>query len=261
MNITDFHTHIYPEKIADKATQSICKFYDTPSSMHGTSEELLRLGREAGINRFVILPVSVKADKVKAINDFTVSEVSAHPEFEGFGTLHAEMENIADEVERIASLGLHGVKLHTDMQGFDIDDPRMFEAYEAMEGKLTLIVHSGDPRPGYDSSHPRRLRHVIDNFPHLRVIAAHLGGWSCVDIAKEYLLDTDCFVDMSSSLMYITKEESIEAIKAFGTERVLYGTDYPLWNPINEVNTFLSLPLTSSEKEVIAYKNASYILD
>lgn len=258
MKIIDFHTHIYPEKVARKATLSICEFYELDSDQNGTAEELLTLGSSVGITDYAVLPVAVKPDGVGHINDFVVSECAAHPEFHGFGTVHAAMDGIVEEGERIASLGLHGIKMHPDTQRFAIDDERLFPLYDAIGDRLLFVFHTGDKR--YDYSSPARLRHVLDLFPRMRAIGAHLGGYSVYDEAEDLLKDTDAIVDISSSLMFMTPEEAVKHIRAYGADRVLFGSDYPLWNPVPEVERFMALPLTDDEREKIAHINAEKLL-
>lgn len=259
MDIIDFHTHVYPEKIAQKATDSTCGFYQLETELTGTSATLLEEGKKAGVSKFVLLPVVVKAEQTHSINEFIIEEVRKHSEFYGFGAMHILTENPVEEIEFIRKSGLKGIKLHPDIQGFAIDDPGLFPIFDCLQGRLPLLVHCGDPR--YDYSHPRRLRKVIDNFPHLQVIAAHLGGWSVFDEALEYLVDTDCFVDMSSCFNVIPPESIERYIKAYGAERVVFGTDFPLWKPKEIVDDFMKLNLTAEEKEKIAFKNALRILE
>lgn len=255
MKIIDFHTHIYPDAIAQKAAQSICDFYELEGGgMNGTVDTLLTRGKQAGISRFVVLPVGLKPNHVAHINDFVAQQCREHEEFYGFGTLHAAMEDITGELSRVASLGLKGIKFHPDTQLFNIDDPRLFPAYEMMQGKMTLMLHMGDTR--YDYSHPKRLRRVLELFPNLQVIAAHFGGYSMYDTALEYLDDKNCFMDISSSLMFMSPEKAVRLINHYGAERLVYGTDFPLWDPVVEVPRFLSLPLTAQQQEQIAYKTA-----
>lgn len=258
MKIIDIHTHVYPEKIARKATQSVCDFYDIPSDNTGTTAELLEKGSRVGIEKYLILPVAVRPDQVVGINEFIKAECDTHSEFVGFGTVHAGMEDIVGEVGHIRDLGLRGVKMHPDTQMFNIDDERLYPMYEEIEGKLPVYLHTGDYR--YDYSHPRRLRRVLDDFPKLQAVAAHFGGWSVFDEAQEYLRDTNCLVDLSSSLMFISPEKAVEYIRAFGAERVMFGSDFPLWDPDVEFERFMTLPLTDAEREQIAYGTAAGFL-
>ena len=259
MKIIDFHAHIYPPKIAEKASLSTGEFYHITPAHSGTGEELLSVGKKAGISEFVLLPVATKPEQVHHINQFILDEVKAHREFHGFGTLHPDSENILAETEFIIRSGLQGIKLHPDTQRFNMDDKRLFEVFDCIQGKIPLLVHCGDRR--FDYSHPRRLKNIIDNFPHLQVIAAHLGGWSLFEEGFEILKDTDCYLDISSTMMFLSPEQVTKYIHGYGAERILFGTDFPLWSPVDEVSRFGKLHLTENEFERIAYKNALAILN
>ena len=261
MRIIDFHTHIYPDAIAQKAADSICKFYELDGGgMNGTVSSLLERGSQAGISHYVVLPVGLKPDHVRHINEFIIGNVEKHPQFTGFGTIHAAMDHIEQEVEFIERAGLQGVKMHPDTQLFNIDDPRLFPAYDLMQEKgLMVMLHMGDQR--YDYSHPARLRKVLDLFPGLQVIAAHFGGYSMYEEARDFLKDTDCVMDISSSMMFMEPGVAEQYINLYGAERMAYGTDYPLWDPVTEVEAFLRLKLTGEQFEQIAHKTAERILN
>ena len=259
MKIIDIHTHIYPDKIARKAAESIKDFYQLEGSpMDGTVEMLLKRGEEAGISQYVVLPVSNTPQHVRSINTFLLGQANAHDNFIGFGTLHAEMDGLMDEVDWILENGLHGIKMHPDSQRFAIDDPRLFPVYEALQEKIPVMLHMGDPR--YHYSHPSRLRKVLDLFPRLEVIAAHFGGYSMFHTARELLWDTDCVFDISSAMMFMEQGEAEKYINGYGAERMAYGTDYPLWDPVREVQRFQSLKLTDDQFDQIAHKTAERIL-
>jgi predicted TIM-barrel fold metal-dependent hydrolase len=116
----------------------------------------------------------------------------------------------------------------------------------------------GDLR--YDYSHPARLRRILDLFPNLQVVAAHFGGYQMREVAKDVLTDTNCLFDTSSSLMFMDSGVAESYIRHYGAERFVYGTDYPMWDPLVEVERFLSLGLTDAEKEQIAWKTAAEVL-
>lgn len=260
MQIIDIHTHIYPDKIAQKATESVRDFYELEGSiqMNGTVDMLIQRGNEAGIDRFVVLPVSNTPNRVRSINEFIVEESKIHSRFIGFGTLHADMPELYQEAEWIIRQGLRGIKMHPDSQRFPIDDPRLFPVYEMLQGVIPVMLHMGDQR--YDFSHPARLRHVLDNFPHLEVIAAHFGGYSMFETAREQLYDKDCIFDISSAMMFMEPGEAERYINLYGAERMAYGTDYPLWDPVTEVKRFQQLNLTDDQFDQIAHKTAERIL-
>lgn len=260
MKILDIHAHIYPDNIAQKATLSVKAFYEGigDPTMDGTEDLLLERSRLAGIDRIVTLPVAIRPDRVQCINDYIQERCRINPCFIPFGTVHAAMDGLTDEVERLLSLGVKGIKMHPDSQGFSIDDPRLFPVYEAARGRIPVMLHMGDRR--YNYSHPTKLRRVLDLFPGLGVIAAHFGGYSMYETAREMLQDTTCVMDISSSMMFMEPGIPEKYINIYGAERIAFGSDYPMFDPVQEVNHFLQLKLTDGQKEQIAYKTAERIL-
>lgn len=259
MEIIDFHAHIYPDKIAEKASRSVGEFYSIPMEKVGSVEALFQSGDPVGVGRYVVQSVATTPHQVASINNFISQVCREHPDrLIGFGTLHPQMENPVAEVERCIQLGLHGIKLHPDVQQFYMDDPALFPVYEAAQGRLPFLIHCGDYR--YDYSHPRRLAHILDEFPKLDVVAAHFGGWSLWDLAMEYLLERRCWLDTSSSMTFLGKVRTKEIIRAYGADRIVFGDDFPMWDHGTEIRELLSLGLTEEEYEKIFSGNAKQIL-
>jgi predicted TIM-barrel fold metal-dependent hydrolase len=174
--------------------------------------------------------------------------------------MHADFKDKIGETQRMTDLGLRGVKIHPDTQYFNMDDERMFELYDYLRNEnLPLLIHCGDYR--YDYSHPRRLKNLLNLFPGLTVIGAHFGGWSVQDLAYEYLADEDCYLDTSSSFFMTGMKRAKELIRLYGAERMVFGTDYPMWDVGFELDNFMKIGLKDSENELILYKNAMTILN
>ncbi|MBO5746412.1 MAG: amidohydrolase [Clostridia bacterium] len=256
--IVDSHCHIYPDKIAQRAVESIGKFYDIPMSNGGTVADMVRAEREAGVTHCIVFSVATKVAQVESINNFIASEVEKSNGFmTGLGTLHPDSPDMAADVEHLLSLGLKGVKLHPDIQGFKIDDYRCLKIYELCEKYgIPVLLHTGDNR--YDFSNPNRVKPILETYTELTVIGAHLGGWSIWDKAVETLgCYKNFYVDCSSSLYAISSQKAAEVICAYGAERTMFATDYPMWSPKTELERFYALGLTKEEQEQILYKTAS----
>ena len=256
----DAHCHIYPEKIAAKAVNGTDNFYGEKSVGTGTVSNLIELGEAAGIDRFVVQSVATTPHQVKSINDFIASEVNKNRDkLIGLGTLHPDSEDIKGDIEYLISLGLKGVKLHPDIQAFKIDDYRCLKIYELCEERgLPVLMHTGDNR--YDYSNPNRLLPVLKIYKNLTVIGAHLGGWSIWEEAVEaYKGIENFYVDCSSSFNYLEKETAKRIIRTYGADKVLFGTDYPMWSPKGEIEYFLSLGLEKWEIECILNINAKKV--
>ena len=276
--IIDAHCHIYPEKIAARAVASTDEFYNTHAHGTGLIHHLIAVGEEAGYDGYVVQSVASTPHHVASINRFIAGAVTATEAegkrglLTGLGTLHPDLEDMQGAVEEIVAYGLHGVKLHPDMQKFNIDDPKAYPIYEACQERgLPILMHMGDPR--FDFSHPDRLYRVLKDFPELTVVGAHMGGWANWDYACERLSGLDhLYVDTSSSLAVMGKEYGIEPhvtslsaeqavslIRAWGVEKVLYGTDYPMWALDADLAAFFALGLSEEENRMILAENAKRV--
>ncbi len=255
--IIDAHCHIYPDKIADKASQNTGRFYTLPMAYDGRLSTLLENGVKAGIDRFVVQSVATTPKQVSSINRFIAESVAAYPDkLYGLGTLHPDSTDLEADVNELIALGLKGVKLHPDIQQFKLDDYRCLKIYELCERHgLPLLIHTGDSR--YDYSNPNRLIPILDIYKNLCVVGAHFGGWSIWEEASGLLKNREnFFVDCSSSFYALSNETVRQIIADYGTDRVLFGTDYPMWNMENEKNRFDSLGYGEEDREKMLWKNA-----
>ncbi len=256
MPVIDMHTHIYPDKIAQKATESVGMFYDIPMTAHeGSVSTLHELRAASPITHNVVCSVAVKPQAVVSINDFIAGACAEDETLLGLAAMHQDFEDPAAEIARATSLGLLGVKLHPDTQHVNMDDPRLMSIYELCErAGLALLIHCGDYR--YDYSHPSRMKRILHEFPQLRICAAHFGGWSVQDLALEYLEDERCFLDMSSSMKFLGLRRTRELCELYGPERMMFGSDFPMWSPASEYKIFRSLGFSEKTYELICWRNA-----
>lgn len=255
--IIDAHCHIYPDKIAEKAAHSTGNFYDLPMKYDGKVSTLLECGEKAGVDKYIVQSVATTPKQVSSINHFIADTVKMYPEkMIGLGTLHPDSEDIKGDVEELIKLGLHGVKLHPDIQKFKLDDYRCLKIYDLCEkNHLPILIHTGDNR--YDYSNPNRLIPILEIYTELSVIGAHFGGWSIWNEASKKLCGfKNFYVDCSSSFYMLDDETIKEIISRYTPDRVLFGTDYPMWNPDEELKRLRSLGLSQEDIEKIEYKNA-----
>lgn len=258
--IIDVHCHIFPDAIAERASVNIAKFYDLPVRYDGKVSTLFRLGGEAGVSRYVVHSVATSPTQTGHINDFIAQTALENPGVvTGFAAMHPDHPDMAGEVERALGLGLKGFKIHPDIQQIALDDRRLYKLYELIEGRVPLLAHTGDSR--YDYSHPKRMAKVARDFPRLTFICAHLGGWTQWDEAEGELADSGVYVDCSSSLYALSPERARQIIRRFGAERVLFGTDYPMWTPKTELDRLYALGLKPREMEMILHENAERLID
>ena len=258
MKYIDTHCHIFPHSIAAKVVENLQNYYGFLWEGTGEADDLLQSISASKIDKSVIFSCATKPDQVTSINDYIASLVQENPDlFIGLGTLHPDYEDCRNEIRRIRELGLKGVKFHADFQRFAIDDPKMMALYEEIGDSLVMLLHTGDENS--DLSAPRRLAHVLDQFPHLKVIAAHLGGYAVWDEAKKYLLGRNLYWDISSTTVTgkIDLQSAKELIRAHGVDKVLFATDYPVVHHRRMIDEVLQMGFTQEENEAIFYRNAA----
>lgn len=257
--IIDMHAHIFPLKLSQRAAENIGAFYGIEMSHPGSVPALLEAMERGGIGKALVHSVAMSKNQVTVINDFIHQEVTAHAgRLFGFATLHPDMEDAYGEVTRALSLGLKGVKIHSDMQRVSLLDARMDAIYEACQDRCPMLLHMGDERYAYDN--PRMIPQILRRFPHLQLICAHMGGYSEWSEAREYLQNENVLFDCSSTSFALGAEGWRDIIRYFGARRVMFGSDFPMWDPGKEVELLRSLGLGSEELDGILYRNAQEYL-
>lgn len=259
--IIDAHCHIYPDKIAERATAATGDFYSIPFACDGKVSTLKKEDERAGITHCIVQSVATAPKQVSSINHFIADSCGENENLTGLGTLHPDSDDQERDIKELISLGLKGVKLHPDIQKFKIDDYRCLKIYELCEkNNLPILMHTGDSR--YDYSNPNRLILILEIYDKLTIIGAHFGGWSIwKDAAKRLNGFKGLFVDSSSALYALKRGEAEEIIKLYGAERVLFGTDFPMWSPKEELDRFMALDLKEADRENILWENSARLFD
>ncbi|MDR0855622.1 MAG: amidohydrolase family protein [Christensenellaceae bacterium] len=262
--IIDTHVHVYPPKISKKAVAHIGEFYKlTMQSDDGCIDEYLRQAKLTQTSVALITSVATTPMQVGRINSFLLRTIEEAKEIEGnncvmypLATLHPDLsdEELKFELKVTKENGFIGYKLHPDFQEFALDGERAFRIFEGLDGTMPVLVHAGDNRKSF--SNPKRVAALAKAFPHITIIAAHMGGWSEWDDVGVYDNLSNVMFDTCSTLGFITPERALGIIKHFGAERFLYGTDFPMWNLKEEIERFNKLPLTETEKTLILSENA-----
>ena len=263
MRIIDCHTHCFPDSLAERAVGRLVSSYKVTPSFDGTVNDLIRQMDDAGIEMSVMVPVATKPSQVQPINDWVLG--IRHPRVIPFGAMHPDFPEIASEIRRLREAGIKGVKLHPNWQGYKPEDPKAFPIYEALiENDMIAYFHGGDelekwPTP-IDST-PRAFAEVHAQFPYLKLVVAHMGGYRMWDEVEEYLLGRDLYFDISACFPEdLPDDQLLRMMRAHGMEKILYASDSPCGHPVSQLQRMLSLPLADEEKELLCWKNAARLL-
>ncbi len=260
--VIDFHAHCFADNIAENAVTTLEKRAGIRSVSGGTVEDLKSHMAACGVDKSVVLPVATKPTQIASINRWAIDQRDDWAEF--FGAVHPDDPDVESTVRFLKDNGFKGVKYHPDYQHFFADEPRMMPVYELLrDAGLVIVLHAGIdlgyPSPVYCT--PLMIRHIIDNIPDIKLVAAHMGGHALWHDVEEVLLGQSVYLDTSYSFYLLEKQGMERMIGRHGAENVLFGTDYP-WNSArDEIPNILSLSLPASDIDKIMYGNALSLLN
>lgn len=257
----DFHVHTFPDAIAGRTMDKLSAIAGLVPKTNGTLADAQRRMDEWGVSAYVLQNVATKPSQQHTINN-TAASLQRTGRF-AFGSIHPDAEDAVAELERMTDLGLKGVKLHPDYQGFFIDEARLDPIYDAI-GQLGLMVlfHTGyDPlSPNVIHAEPAGVAAVHRRFPKMRMIAAHLGGIADHPEQAQLLVGQDIYLDVSIAAARFTPEEYDRLLRRHGAERVLLASDCP-WGGIPEgLERLRQTSLTQRELRRICCENAAELL-
>lgn len=248
----DVHTHAFHPKIAHKVTAQLQDHYGIPPVGNGTLEDLLKRERNAGIDKVFLHTAATDPSQVIPANNWAIALNDDYSEVTAFGTMHPDFECPEKEFDRLEAKGVKGIKFHPDFQKFRLDDPAFYRLMEMINGRFLLMFHVGDSLPpDQNPSCPRKIAALRRDFPKSRIIAAHLGGYQHWKYVPEHLCGKDIWLDTSSSLPFITDDELKAIFDTHPHERILFGSDYPLFDPSEAIYRLQSrLGLSDTQLEV-----------
>lgn len=234
--LIDFHTHAFHPKIAPKAVAHLNEHYELQCECTGMMDDLCKRIRKAGLDKMVVLCAATSPAQVIPANNFALSLKAAHPEAIPFGTIHPYYDDWETQLNRLKAQGIKGLKLHPDFQGFFLDDPKLLPIIEAAQKDFIMLLHIGDNLPPKDNpSCPYKLAALAKNFPEARFVAAHMGGYKHWKDALDVLIGKNVYIDTSSTLDYIDDATLKAIMKKQPHDKILFGSDYPLYSPDKEI--------------------------
>lgn len=265
--VIDFHTHIFPEKIAERTINKLAMNGGIEGYTNGTQESLRSSMEKAGISLSVNLPVQTKIEQFESINNFAESLNLLRDNYKNkiisFGTIHPDMKNKSELIKGLKERGFLGIKIHPDYQDTFIDDDKYYEILSAAkDNDLITVIHAGldvgYPEPIHCT--PKMALSVMKRVGGGKIVLAHMGGFFMWSDVIQYLLGVDCFFDMGVVFGNIKKEICEKIVKEHGADRILFGTDSPWCDQSYALNIFDTYNFDDGEKELILHKNAEKLL-
>ncbi len=301
VTLIDSHIHIYPQREIGERLKGEYEILDygekagvTFSPYGGDVEDAVAAIAAASFDRAAVLnifeiqgwpgppqatywpkepPLAEHREDLVESNVWTCGLASDHPELIPFISVHPGVMNDADlklhVEEMFGSHGAAGIKIHPNSQRINPAAPRMWPVYElCVEAGAPIIAHSGVDKRGQGLANPSSFGPMLDAFPNLKLVLAHLGGgvWrDAAPFAEQYPVarfDLCEIIEWIDATDGPTEKELAQLIKSIGAERVLLGSDFPWYDLDRTMELVYGLPLLSTEeKEAIVGRNAQRLLE
>lgn len=268
--VIDMHTHAFPDAIAERTVAYLAERGGMTPEGNGTVEALMTRMRESGVSLAINLPVVTKPSQYRSVNDFAAALNAAGEGIASFGGIHPESEDIEGELDGIVSRGLRGIKLHPDYQGVRIDDPRFISVVRAALSRgLHIVTHTGLDVAYPDDVHamPSATARLLDALGDIsaygrgRLILAHLGGiFPSEAELRRHIVGRDVLLDLAYIVRHLAPEQLCSLIRLHGTDRVVFGSDYPWSDPAADVRALIRSGLTETELRAVLSGNAERLL-
>lgn len=261
MTYIDFHTHAFPDELAATTIPALEKIANVPATLNGTTADLLSSMDRAGIAQSVICSIATRPEHFAAILRWSTAIASTR--LIPLASVHPNSPHLQEEIAAIKQAGLAGIKLHPYYQNFYLDEERLTPLFTALaEHNLLLVLHCGYDIgfPHERRADPGQLRQLIQRFPTLTVVAAHLGAWQQWDEVEKYLLGQDIYLDTAFALQYLSPEQARRILLGHGQDRLVLGSDSPWADQAEVIALLQGLDLPPELLTKILRQNARQLL-
>ncbi len=262
--LIDFHTHAFPDKVAEKAIPKLAGIGGIEAHGDGTVSSLISRMDEWGVDRAVILNIATNPKQQTNVNNFAIEVNSTSDRLYSLGSLNPDSDCIAAEARRLRDAGIRGIKIHPDYMERTVDDEKFDEIYAAcVENDLFAVTHSGWDfiSPDFIHCSPERLLKVLEKFPSLKLVAAHMGACRQWDEVENLLIGKNIWLETSLAPVFnLDKAQCARMLKNHDPDKILFGSDFPWYRSDLEYEYVDSLDIPDELKRKIYSENAISLL-
>ncbi len=259
--IIDFHTHAFPDKVADQAIPFLEKEGEVTAFHNGRITSLLASMDRAGVEKSVLCSIATNPAQFESILAWSgrirSERIIPLPSF------HPKDPDCLARIRQIRDQGFPGVKLHPYYQDFYLDEERMLPIYDKLcRENLLVVMHTG-----YDIAFPRtrratpaRIMAVMARYPELKLVTTHLGGWQLWEEVAELMIGRPVYMDISYTFGFLDRKRAKKMILDHPREYVIFGSDSPWADQAAAVKELKGLELGAEREELILQGNAERLL-
>lgn len=236
---------------------------------YATTEKLLLDMNNNGINKAVIQQIN-PPNKNSA--DIMEEIVIQNKQLYTFGSVHPFDENIDRKIRHYMNLHIKGWKINPHVCGFSIDCQESLALIEKLsrtglpilccsglglpQEVLSTNIPSKQTKKDVRNQSLDKYKVVLDTFPNTTFILAHSGCFEFETMVNLLKNHQNVYTDIS-----VQPTEHIKMlIEKIGSERILFGTDYPFVTQAFSILSVLRATKNENERTCIFSKNARKLL-
>ncbi len=259
--IVDFHTHCFPDALAERVVPALAEIANIKAFCPGTVAGLRNSMKQAGVDYSVMLQIATKPSQNHSVNTWAIER--NEPGIIAFGSVHPQGADWSDELDRLAEAGIKGLKLHPEYQQFYVDADFMLPIYARIrELGFIVVFHAGIDVGIAPPVHgtPQHFANILDLLPKGRTVLAHMGGWKSWDSVENLLVGSHLLFDTSFSSEFMSQDQIHRMIRNHGADKFLMGSDSPWSDQATAIDEIKNLELADAEEQAILGGNAARIL-
>lgn len=241
--IFDIHAHVGHSKYSENLI---------------SSDTVLKVMDNSGIEKAILLPTASTGKYITA-EQMKIEVDRAPDRLVGFFSSDVKEKNAVDLfTEAVTMYGARGMKIHPVYAACAADDEKwVYPLLErAGELKVPVMFHSGEA----PYATPWQIGIAAMDFPGTTIILEHMGfdAMCFTDAAIKMAKKCENMILGTTGVMYdfpITK-----AVNAIGDDRIVYGGEIPMNNPLHEIQKVMVAKISDESKTKILGKNIARVL-
>jgi predicted TIM-barrel fold metal-dependent hydrolase len=216
----------------------------------GGIQENLGLMALRGIDRAIISSALAVVQDMSGGNAELLESIAEHPQLYAYITVNPTMpqESVAELRRYERAPRVVGAKVHTHYSGCTMDDPRLAAMLATLqEWGRPLLLHT------WGTGEVAHLRNLATRLPRLQIVVAHAGGDAWREAIAAAQACPNLYLDFACSTPFRGAIE--RALALLGPQRVLFGTDATLFDPLVMKSRYDALSVDAADRALIMGSN------
>lgn len=213
-----------------------------------------------GVESIILSPHTALSGDTREGNREMLEATQRYPgRVYGYCTLNPNFpQDIPGEMDRyLTEPGVLGIKIHPGMHEHPVDDANYRPVWErANRERLMVLCHTWGADGGFGADD---MGPIAETYPEVRLLLGHscYGAWDpAIALAAAF---PNVYLELTAAYHVYGLIEKMCA--GAGSEKVLFGTDYPWFDPMVVIGCIAFSHIEEEDMHNILYNNARKLID